>query len=194
MKVAQARYAIEELGAKRPALLYQTTAYGQSGAEHLRRIMKEFDAPLIFEEAIDISVKDMLPALTRLQKAEPDLILLHLHAGSTALVIRQARTQNISLPILAGSAMHQPTTAALLEPQQLAGVCAESASSPISEVQNPVEDFSVDYRQRFGTAPDAFALAQYDGAMMLIAARNSGARTARTCATGWPGTAMTGLP
>ena len=96
VKVAQARYAIEELGAKRPALLYQTTAYGQSGAEHLRRIMKEFDAPLIFEEAIDISVKDMLPALTRLQKAEPDLILLHLHAGSTALVIRQARTQNIS--------------------------------------------------------------------------------------------------
>lgn len=179
VKVAQARYAIEQLGAKRPALLYQTTAYGQSGAEHLRRIMKEFNTPLVFEEAINISVKDMLPALTRLQQTKPDLILLHLHAGSTALVIRQARNQNISLPILAGSAMHQPTTAALLEPKQLAGVCAESASSPISETQSPVEDFTVEYRQRFGSAPDAFALAQYDGAMMLIAARNSGARTAR---------------
>ena len=169
VKVAQARYAVEELGAKRPALLYQTTAYGQSGAEHLRRIMQDLGAPLVFEEAIDISVKDMLPAL----------ILLHLHSGSTALVIRQARDQNIALPILAGSAMHQPTTAALLEPKQLAGVCAESASSPISEPEGPVEDFTAEYRARFGTEPDAFALAQYDGVSMLIAAKNSGAKTAK---------------
>ena len=178
VKVAQARYAVEELGAKRPALLYQTTAYGQSGAEHLRRIMQDLGAPLVFEEAIDISVKDMLPALTRMQEAKPDLILLHLHSGSTALVIRQARDQNIALPILAGSAMHQPTTAALLEPKQLAGVCAESASSPISEPEGSVEDFTAEYRARFGTEPDAFALAQYDGVSMLIAAKNAGARTA----------------
>ncbi|HXQ68080.1 MAG TPA: ABC transporter substrate-binding protein, partial [Alphaproteobacteria bacterium] len=32
VKLAQARYAVEELGRKRPALIYQTTAYGQSGA------------------------------------------------------------------------------------------------------------------------------------------------------------------
>ena len=165
VKVAQARYAVEELGAKRPALLYQTTAYGQSGAEHLRRM----------------------------QEANPDLILLHLHSGSTALVIRQARDQNIALPILAGSAMHQPTTAALLEPKQLAGVCAESASSPISEPEGPVEDFTAEYRARFGTEPDAFALAQYDGAAMMIAARNSGARTAKEVRDWLAGNSYDGL-
>lgn len=175
VKVAHARYAIEELGAKRPALLYQTTAYGQSGAAHLKRILTELGAPPVFEEAIDISVKDMLPVLTRMQAAEPDSLLLHLHSGSTALVIRQARESGYGIPVVAGSAMHQPTTAALLDPAQLSGVCAESASSPISEPEGPIADFTAAYRARFSTDPDAFALAQYDGAAMLVAAKQAGA-------------------
>jgi branched-chain amino acid transport system substrate-binding protein len=178
VKVAQARYAVEKLGAKRPALLYQTTAYGQSGAAHLKKILSGLGAPLVFEEAVDISVKDMLPVLTRMQAADPDILLLHLHSGSTALVIRQARESGNMLPVVAGSAMHQPTTAALLEASQLKGVCAESASSPISEAAGPVADFTAEYRQRFGIEPDAFALAQYDGAAMLVAAKAAGAKSA----------------
>lgn len=177
VKVAQARYAVDKLGAKRPALLYQTTAYGQSGAAHLEKALAGLGAPLVFEEAVDISVKDMLPALTRLKAAEPDVLLLHLHSGSTALVIRQARENAMDLPILAGSAMHQPSTAALLEPGQLKGVCAESASSPISAKSGEVADFTAAYRARFGTEPDAFALAQYDGTAMLVAARKDGANS-----------------
>ncbi|UUX50771.1 ABC transporter substrate-binding protein [Nisaea acidiphila] len=178
VKVAHAKYAVEELGAKRPALLYQTTAYGQSGAAHLKKTLAELGAPLVFEEGIDISVKDMLPALTRMQAAEPDILLLHLHSGSTALVIRQARETGNPLPVVAGSAMHQPTTAALLNPEQLKGVCAESASSPVSEQSGPVADFTAAYRKHFGTEPDAFALAQYDGTAMLIAAKKAGAQSA----------------
>src|SRR5579872_5977129 len=35
VKVAHARYVVEKLGAKRPAVIYQSTAYGQSGREQL---------------------------------------------------------------------------------------------------------------------------------------------------------------
>ncbi|MCP4246827.1 MAG: amino acid ABC transporter substrate-binding protein, partial [bacterium] len=35
VKRAHARYAVEELGAKRPAVIFQTTAYGQSGRTQL---------------------------------------------------------------------------------------------------------------------------------------------------------------
>ena len=41
VKVAHADYAVGTLGAKRPALIYQTTAYGQSGRAHLARILEE---------------------------------------------------------------------------------------------------------------------------------------------------------
>ena len=166
------------LGAKRPALLYQTTSYGQSGQAHLSRILKDLGAPLVFEEALAPSVKDMLPALAKLKAAKPDVILLHLHSAPTALVIRQAREIGITLPFVAGSAMHQPSTAKLLAPADLAGVCAESAASPISESAPGLAAFTTEFRQRFTSEPDAFALAQYDGINMVLAALKDGAKTA----------------
>jgi branched-chain amino acid transport system substrate-binding protein len=178
VKVAQARYAVEELGAKRPAILYQTTAYGQSGHEHLVETLAELGVAPVLEEAIDPGIKDMSPALERAKAAGADLLLLQLHSGPTALTVRQAQERRLGLPIVAGSAMHQPTTAALLEPQQLRGVCAETASSPISDHRPAAKAFTKAYRDRFDAEPDAFALGQYDGMQMALAAVADGAETA----------------
>ena len=184
VKVAHARYAVEVLGAKRPALLYQTTSYGQSGRAQLAKILDGLGAALVFEEALAPSVKDMLPALVKLKAAKPDVILLHLHSGPTALAIRQAREAGIDLPVVAGSAMHQPSTAKLLKPGQLKGVCSESASSPISESSAKLVAFTKEFRTRFQIEPDAFALAQYDGINMVLAALKDGAKTAEDV-RGW---------
>lgn len=177
VKVAQARYAVEELGVRRPALLYQTTAYGQSGREHLAGALKRLGVAPVLEEAIDPGLKDLVPALLRARAAGADSLLLQLHSGPTALAVRQAHGIGLGLPIIAGSAMHQPTTAALVEPAQLAGVCAETASSPVSGGNIDMAAFTKVYRSRFGAEPDAFALGQYDGMRMVLAAVADGART-----------------
>ena len=177
VKRAHARYAVEDLGIKRPAVVYQTTAYGQSGRAELSRNLTALGSPPVIEEAIAVSVKDMLPVLSKVRASGADALLLHLHAGSTALIIRQARAAGIDIPIVAGSAMHQPQTAALLEPAELAGVCAESGSSPISGGSPGIEDFARRYRAAFGSEPDAFALGQYDAVQMILAAVRAGART-----------------
>ena len=173
-KVAHARYVVEELGRKRPAILYQTTAYGQSGRSHLEANFRSLGAAPVYQEGLNVSVKDMTPALTKAMAARPDVLVLHMHSGPTALLVRQARAQGIDLPIVAGSAMHQPTTAALLEPAELKDVCAETGSSPVSGGSPAMERFTADYRKKFGSDPDAFALAQYDATRMLLAARHKG--------------------
>lgn len=177
VKVAQARYAVEELGVKKPAILYQTTAYGQSGHAHLVKALADLGVKPVLEEALDPGLKDLVPALQRARAAGADSLLLQLHSGPTALAVRQASGLGLGLPIVAGSAMHQPTTAALLEPAQLKGVCAETASSPISDARPAVKAFVDAYRKRFGSEPDAFALGQYDGMTMALAAVADGART-----------------
>ena len=121
----------------------------------------------------------MSPTLAKLKKHDPDVLLLHLHSAPTALAIRQAKEMGIKLPIVAGSAMHQPSTAKLLRPSDLKGVCAETAASPISEVTPKLAAFTNEFRKRFKTDPDAFALAQYDGINMVLAALNDGAKTAK---------------
>lgn len=177
VKVAHARYAVEEIGAKRPAIVYQTTAYGQSGHAHLVENLKALGAPPVFEEGIATSVKDMLPVLSKVQASGADALLLHLHSGPTALLIREAAAMGLDLPIVAGSAMHQPSTAALLQPEQLEGVCAESGSSPVSADTPGMAAFVERYRDAFNVEPDAFAVGQYDGTNMVLEAIAKGADT-----------------
>jgi branched-chain amino acid transport system substrate-binding protein len=181
-KAAHARYVVETLGKKRIALIVQTTPYGQSGRPLLIENFKKLGATVVFDEAIDVTVKDMLPLLSKARQANPDVLVLHLHAPSTALVIKQAAAMNLDLPIVAGSAMHQPVTAALLEPAELKGVCAESGSSPISGGTPALDGFLARYRKAYDGEPDAFALGQYDGTMMVLDAIAKGARTGEAVA------------
>lgn len=193
VKVAQARFAVEELGMKKPAILYQTTAYGQSGRAELVRVLGELGVDPVLEEAVDPGIKDFVPALERVAAAGADGLLLQLHSGPTALAVRQAHERGFEGRIVAGSAMHQPTTAALVEPAALEGVCAESASSPISETEPDMAAFAAAYRTRFGVEPDAFALAQYDGMSMVLAALADGASTAREVKAWLAGNRFRGL-
>lgn len=177
VKVAQARYVVEELHKKRPAIVYQTTAYGQGGSAVLEATFKKLGVMPVFSEGVDTSVKDLLPVLTRVQATHPDVLVIQLHAPSTALIIGQAASMGLGLPIVSGSAIGQPATAALLDPKQLKGVCAENASSPISGGSPEIESFVADYRKAFNTEPDSYALAQYDGTAMVLAAVKAGATT-----------------
>jgi branched-chain amino acid transport system substrate-binding protein len=177
VKIAQARYAVETLGKKRPAIIYQTTAYGQSGQQHLDVTFRKLGAPPVFEEGIGVDVKDLLPVLAKAKGAGADVLAIQLHAPSTALLVRQAASMGLDLPIVAGSAIHQPTTAALLEPGELKGVCAESAASPISGGSAALESWVTAYREAYHAEPDAYALGQYDGTLMVLRAAAAGART-----------------
>lgn len=183
VKRAQARYAVEELGVNSPAIIFQTTAYGQSGRTHLADNLTELGRPSVIEEPLDVTVKDMLPVLTKAKRAGADALLLQLHAGPTALVVRQAAAMGLDIPIVAGSAMHQPATAALLEPAELSGVCAETGSSPISGGDPDINAFAERYTDRFGTPPDAFALHQYDAVSMFLNALAKGASDAEAVRT-----------
>jgi branched-chain amino acid transport system substrate-binding protein len=195
-KTAHVRYVVEELGRRRPAIIYQTTAYGQSGEQAIVANLAKLGIKPVFEEALDVAVKDMLPVISKAKAADPDVIVLHLHSGPSALFLKQAKAAGLALPIVAGSGVHQPSTAALLDPAELKGVCAETGSSPISGGSPALDRFVAEYRAAFGDEPDAFALGQYDGTMMVLDAAAKGARTPEAlrkalAETTYPGIAMT---
>lgn len=177
-KQAHVRFAVEQLGRRRPAIVYQTTAYGQSGRRHIAENLKRLGVTPVFEEGLDVQIRDMSAVLSKARAADPDVVLLHLHSGPTALFVRQATAMQLGVPIVAGSAMHQPPTAALLEPAELKDVCAEANASPVSGGSPAVEQFLAAYRSAFRGEPDGFALAQYDGVRMTLAAVAGGARSA----------------
>ena len=177
-KVAHVRYAVEELKKRRLALVYQTTAYGQSGRTEIVAQLKALGLEPVMQEALDVNIRDMSPAIGKVRQANPDAVLLHLHSQPTALFVRAAAQAKLNLPIVAGSAMHQPPTAALLEPAEMAGVCAETNAAPVAGDTPEMRTFLKLYRDEFATEPDGFALGQYDGVMMVLDAMAKGAKTA----------------
>jgi len=177
VKVAHARYVVEALGKTRPAIIYQSNAYGQSGLQYLTKGFAQFGVTPVFSEGVDVAIKDLLPVLTKAKAAGADVIVSHLHAPSTALLVKQAAFAGIALPIVSGSAMATPATATLLDPIELQDVCAESASEPIVPDSPAGERFLNAYRKSYGIDPDAYALAQYDGTAMVLHAIAAGART-----------------
>lgn len=176
-KGAQVRYVVDELKKKRIALVYQTTAYGQSGHRHIVELLKKDGITPVMEEALDVSVKDMSAVIGKVRAANPDVVMLHLHGGPSALFIKQAAVAKVGLPIVAGSGMSQPSTVALLDPTELKGVCAETNAAPSAGGTPEMEKFLTQYRAQFNTEPDGFAVGQYDGTSMLIDAAAKGAKT-----------------
>jgi branched-chain amino acid transport system substrate-binding protein len=176
-KEIHVRYVLEELKKRRIALVHQTTAYGQSGrAEILERLTKAGVEPVLVE-ALEVTVRDMSPTISKVRQANPEVVMLHLHSQPTALFVRAAAQAKLGLPIVAGSAIHQPTTVALLEPPELVGVCGETNISPVAGDTPELRAFAKAYRDEFNGEPDGFAVGQYDGMQMMMEAVAKGAKT-----------------
>ncbi len=175
-KEVHVRYVVDELKKRRIALVYQTTAYGQSGRTEIVERLKRANLEPVMQEALELATRDMSPVIGKIRAANPDVVMLHIHSAPTALFLRAAAQANLGLPIVAGSAIHQPSTAALLEPAELAGVCGETNASPVTGETAEMKSFLELYRKEFAAEPDGFALGQYDGVMMMLDAVAKGAK------------------
>jgi branched-chain amino acid transport system substrate-binding protein len=193
VKGAQVQYAIDTHAIKKPAVISQTTAYGQSGRAEIDKALAAAGIKPVYEDALDVSVKDMQPVLAKAREAGADSLLLQLHGGPTALLLKAAAAMNLGLPIVAGSGLSQAETVDLLEPKEIAGVCAETGSSPVSAETPAMTKFLADYRAAFKTDPDGFALGQYDATMMVLTSVANGAASAADVTKALSTTRYTGL-
>ncbi|HXV25971.1 MAG TPA: ABC transporter substrate-binding protein [Alphaproteobacteria bacterium] len=179
IKVAHARYVKEKLNLSKPALIGDTTAYGQGGFKLLQEYLAKLEIKPVFEDSsIAPDTKDMTPLLTKVKQSGADSIVLHTVAAPMALIIKQARASGMDLPIITSSSLVEPTATALFDPAELANVCAETPSAPEARATPEMKAWADSYKERFGIEPDGLALGQYDGVMMALKLIGEGADTA----------------
>lgn len=176
-KRIQVKYAFDKYKAKKFAILYNNTGYGQSGLTNMSKYVKAGGGEVVFDTGIELSAKDLSPVLARVQAAKPDVIMLQMHAATTALTIRQAASSGNAIPIVANTLVTLPNVAALLEPTALKGVCAESGSYPALGQSPAMDKFVKAYTAKFGRSPDIYAMHTYDGVSMALKGVSEGATT-----------------
>lgn len=179
IKVAHARYVVEELKKTKPALLGDTTAYGQGGFKLLQEDFAKLGVKPVYEDSsIAPDTKDMSPLLAKIKESGADSIVVHMVSAPMTLIAKQARAAGIDLPIINSSSIVEPTATALFEPAELAGMCAETPSAPEARANPQMKEWADAYHARFGIEPDGLALGQYDGVMMTLQMIADGAQTA----------------
>lgn len=179
IKVAHARYVVEELKKTKPALIGDTTAYGQGGFKLLQGDFAKLGVKPVYEDSsIAPDTKDMSPLLTKIKESGADVIVLHMVSAPMTLITKQARAAGIDLPIVNSSSIVEPTATALFEPSELANMCAETPSAPEARATPEMKEWADAYHKRFGIEPDGLALGQYDGVMMTLQMIKDGAKTA----------------
>lgn len=176
IKVAHAKH-VAALKKTKPALLGDTTAYGQGGFNLLRDYLTKLGIPPVLTDSVAPDIKDFTSVLAKVKDSGADAIVVHMVGQPMALFVKQARAAGVTLPIVAASSMVEPHVTALFEPSELNNTCAETPSAPETRATPEMKTWADAYKTRFGLEPDGLALGQYDAVMMVLSLIAKGAKT-----------------
>lgn len=164
-----AKFAIEELKAKRVAILFdQGQPYSKGLADFFEKSFKEMGGEIASRQAYDTNNPDVGPQLATVNQAKPDAVFLPGYYTQAANIIAQARKIGISVPFLGGDGWDSDKL------EEIGGDAVQGSFysnhySP-EESTPAVVNFVGKYKAKYGAAPDALAALGYDTANLLFAA------------------------
>ncbi len=102
-------YAAKDLGAKRIALFNSSDAYGMLGYKIIMaELPKNPGASLVIHERFEASDTNMIPQLTKIKSANPDLIILFTTGGPGAVVAKNYKQLGMTTPVLGSTSLTMP--------------------------------------------------------------------------------------
>lgn len=171
---AMARFAYEDLGLRRMAILYDIkNDYSVGLMEVFKDSFKKLGGEIV--ENISYSEGDIefRAQLTAIKSKNPDGIYIPGYYTEVGLIARQARDLGISVPLMGSDGWDSSKTVEIGGKAIEGGYYSNhySAEDPAETVQN----FIKKYQGKYGEIPDAMAVLGYDASnMMFEAIRRAG--------------------
>ncbi|HYE79407.1 MAG TPA: ABC transporter substrate-binding protein, partial [bacterium] len=161
-----ARFAYTALGKRKGAILYdQTNAYSEGLKDAITAEFTRLGGAIAATEAYSAGDTDYRSVLAKIKGSTPDVVFLPGYATDTALIISQARQENIQGPFVGGDGWDMP------ELLQKGGQAVEGTYFTTHYVETDpdpmVQDFVKAYQAKFNIMPDAIAALGYDSTLML---------------------------
>jgi branched-chain amino acid transport system substrate-binding protein len=164
---------LKRKGLTKVAFEYMDSAYGESGRKQLEGVASKYGLTIVGIEKHKPTDLDMVPQLTRLAAAHPDVILLESYQRDAAVFMKSVRTLGVTIPVL-GTAGTAGADIIRIGGEAVEGFEAV-ATRPIVASQLPDADpskplllkFIKAYEEKFGVF-DYYASNSYD-ALHLVA-------------------------
>jgi branched-chain amino acid transport system substrate-binding protein len=165
-----ARFAIEELGVQKAAVLYDVaSAYNKGIAEIFKQVFEEAGGQVVAFESYTTGERDFAPQLERIRDSGAEVLFLPNYYNEVPLQAEQARQMGIDVPLIGSD------TWGGLEPayrQELEGSFFSTHYAPDIANQQ-AQAFIEAYRQAYGRVPDDVAALTYDAFGLLFQAIQS---------------------
>ena len=179
-----ARFAMENLKARKAAVLYDVASdYNKGIAEFFKETFEKNGGKVVAFETYTTNDRDFSAQLTKIKKAEPDVVFLPNYYSEVPLQIQQAKRLGIKVPFLGSDSWGS---------QELIKLCGKDcegyyfSTHYAPDTATPAAPRFIEaYKAAYGGMPDDVAALTYDSFGLLAAGnRTRPARsTGRPCGT-----------
>lgn len=164
-----AKFAREQLGAQRAAVLYDVASdYNKGLAEVFRQEFEKMGGTITAYETYTTQDKDFSAQLTKIKAIHPEVLFLPNYFNEVPLQVQQARKLGLNVTFLGGDGWDSPKLVELggadMEGTYFTNHYTPTADSPA------VKEFVEKYKAKYGQVPDAAAALTYDAARILFQA------------------------
>ncbi len=162
-----AKWAADTLGAKKIAILADTSDYGTANSEAFETFFIEAGGEIVAKDLFPVGTIDFRTALTKLRDAAPDALYFGGVIAEAGILRKQMAEVGLDIPMIGISGFYDPEFIAL------AGAAADGTmvSYPASQSNPKLEQLNADYAAHgFAEEASPYTKYAYDATNILLTA------------------------
>ena len=176
--IVLAKFATNDLGAKKAAVLYDVSSEAPLGQATLfRDTFTAAGGEIVAFETFTTGDKDFSAQLTNIREAAPDIIFLPTYYNDVPLIAQQARRLGITAQLIGSDAWSSPEIIKLGGADVDGSYFCNHFSTQIAT--DEAKKFIADYTAKYGQAPDDVAALTYDACGLVTEALKAGGKNDR---------------
>ena len=146
---------LEKAGAKKIALLHDSSAYAKGLADEINALLKARKANVVFFDALTPKEQDYSAILTKLKAAGPDIVFFTGYYPEAGLLLKQKRQLGWKVPFVGGDAINNPDLVKIAGKESAEGF--EFLSPPVPKDLDTAEAraYVAAYQKKYGEAPSS---------------------------------------
>lgn len=162
-----AAYALNNLSKTKAAIIMDSSSdYAKGLAENFVRVFEEGGGTIVTREAYLKGDTDFNSIITKIKNKDCDVIFIPGYYEEVGLIIKQARGQGISAPVLGADGFDSPELINLAGAEALNNVYFSNHYSSLDK-DPTVEEFIKSFKAKYNKEPDAFNALGYDLAKFI---------------------------
>jgi branched-chain amino acid transport system substrate-binding protein len=146
---------IQKSGAKRIALVHDSSAYAKGLADEINALLKAKGVTPVFFEALTPKEQDYSAILTKLKAAGPDIVFFTGYYPEAGLLLKQKRQMGWNVPFVGGDAINNPDLVKIAGKEAAQGFRFLSPPVPKDLDTAEAKAYVAAYQKKYGEAPSS---------------------------------------